>query len=129
MRIMKILLGEKEEDIEELKNLVTELQNLYKQLKIENKNETETLRNQLADLQNAHESLKIEKKNEIDLLENQVTELENVLENHASRFQCKSPFIGDKCNNCAPGYFGYPACQGELNSYIFSIKWCSWASG
>ena len=26
---------------------------------------------------------------------------------------CKVNFAGDKCNECADGYFDYPTCQGN----------------
>ena len=31
--------------------------------------------------------------------------------------KCKSHIVGPKCSKCEPGYFGYPNCQGNTNSF------------
>lgn len=31
---------------------------------------------------------------------------------------CKENFMFPRCDRCAPGYYNYPTCQGQSQSYI-----------
>ena len=41
---------------------------------------------------------------------------QNMLCSHDGTCNCKSGFIGDKCNQCFPGFFSFPNCKGMLKS-------------
>lgn len=38
---------------------------------------------------------------------------------------CKENFMFPRCDRCAPGYYNYPMCQGQSQSYIHDLgeKW------
>ena len=43
---------------------------------------------------------------------------QNILCSYDGICTCKAGFIGDKCSDCASGYFGYPKCKGKKKHKI-----------
>lgn len=41
---------------------------------------------------------------------------------------CQSNFAGKECNQCAHGYFNYPACTCKSMIYVPQLP-CQWANG
>ncbi len=39
--------------------------------------------------------------------------------------QCKSNIIGDKCEKCQNGNFGFPSCKSKFLHIIFNSLWLS----
>ena len=45
-----------------------------------------------------------------------------VCDSTSGKCSCKSELIvGDKCDKCKPGYFGFPDCKGKVITNVFGL--------